>query len=600
MKQIILFFCIIAFKSVLGQSIRKDADLDFSLASDTGWRWFKGHSSIATIERSNLGKGKNSYLNITAKKAKSYNPKMAFTLYRNGIILPLLTANNQLKIEIESKGKDFQNEYTIAIVGLDNDNREIFLDTRIHRPSKSWNKDRFKNIPHTVRSVAIKIEYQGTNLKEQEFQIKPIHIRKDGKSIIDLPLDQLLDIKAENVALNIKDITPVSLLQNNIAAAIFPPFKDKFIVGLGESTHGSQSVVKSRITVLKQLILSGKCAVLAMECPLVQTFVMNSFIQGAIKLEQMDFVKDLALANLLTDTDELIEFLKWLRECNRSSKSIVSIVGLEPTYSLKADRKNWINFFYSVLGKTDAKPYIMAIQNENFNLLDTIKLGPTIFSKEANFIFSYIMKCYKMNGSGERNDKVNEIFKNRDIYMAKHVQFFYNKLLAPEQMMVLYAHSDHLRKTIFSNQEDLIGRPTLGSQLAEKYGDQYFNISFQFGSGAYCIPSLMADRVYSQTLGYLPKYSFEYVASQVPIQENFYIPSDKISKKLNSTLSIQTLARDYLFSFRNIQKDFDGYVFIQESVPINFKPIPIGEQFKRSDSLINRVWKILEKYKTLN
>ncbi|MGJ1409105.1 hypothetical protein ACR78Z_05475 [Sphingobacterium thalpophilum] len=49
MKQIILFFCIIAFDSVIGQSIRKDADLDFTLASDTGWRWFKGHSSIATI-----------------------------------------------------------------------------------------------------------------------------------------------------------------------------------------------------------------------------------------------------------------------------------------------------------------------------------------------------------------------------------------------------------------------------------------------------------------------------------------------------------------------------------------------------------------------
>lgn len=98
---------------------------------------------------------------------------------------------------------------------MDNDNREIYRDTRIHRPSKSWNKDRFKNIPYTVRSVSIKIDYQGTNLKEQEFQIKPINIRKDGKSIIDLPLDQLLDINAENVALNIKDITPVSLLQNN-------------------------------------------------------------------------------------------------------------------------------------------------------------------------------------------------------------------------------------------------------------------------------------------------------------------------------------------------------------------------------------------------
>jgi len=599
MKQIILFFCIIAFNNVLGQSIRKDADLDFSLASDTGWRWFNSHNSIAMIERSNLGKDKNCYLSIVAKKAKSYKQKMVFTLYRNGIILPLLTANNQFKIEIESKGKDFQNDYKVAIVGLDNDNREIYRDTRIHPPSKSWNKDRFKNIPYAVRSVTIKIDYQGTNLKEQEFQVKPINIRKDGKSIIDLPLDQLLDIKAENVALNIRDITPVSLLQNNIAK-ILPPFKDKFIVGLGESTHGSQTVVQARIAVLKQLILSGKCGVLAMECPPVQTFVMNAFIQGAIKPEQIDFIKDLALANLLTDTDEFIEFLNWLRNYNRSSKSIASIVGLEPTYTLKQDKKNWINFFYTVLGKRDAEPYIMAFQNENFNVLDTIKLDPTIFSKEANLLFSYIMQSYKMNDSGDDNNKLNEIFKNRDIYMAKHVQFFYNELLASDQMMILYAHNDHLRKTIFSNQEDLIGRPTLGSQLAEKYGDQYFNISFQFGRGAYCIPSLLADRVYSQTVGYLPKYSFEYLASQVPVQESFYIPSSKISKKLVSTLSIQTLARDYLFSFRNIQKDFDGYVFIQESVPINFKPISIGEQFKRGDNLTNRVKKILAEYETPN
>ncbi len=524
---------------------------------------------------------------------------MAFTLYRNGIILPLLTANNQLEIEIESKEKDFQNEYTIAIVGLDNDNKEIYRDTRIHLPGKSWTIDRFKNIPYTVRSVAIKIDYQGTNLREQEFQIKPINIFKDGKSIIDVPMDKLLDIKAENVAFNIKDITPVSLLQNNIAA-ILPPLKDKFIVGLGESTHGSQSVVKTRIAVLKQLILSGKCGVLAMECPLVQTFAMNAFIQGTIKLEQIGFVKDLALTNLLTDTGEFIEFLNWLREYNRSSKSLVSIVGLEPTYTFKADKKNWINFFYTILGKRDAEPYIMAIQNENFDVLNTIKLDPTIFSKESNLIFSYIMQCYRMNGNGEDNDTLNEIFKNRDIYMAEHVQFFYNKLLAPEQLMVLYAHSDHLRKSIFSNQEDLIGRPTLGSQLAEKYGDQYFNISFQFGSGAYCIPSLLGDRVYSLTVNYLPKYSFEYVASQVPIKENFYIPSNKISKKLTSTLSIQTLARDYLFSFRNVQKDFNGYVFIQRSVPINFKPIPIGEQFKRGDSLTNRVRKILAEYQTPN
>lgn len=99
MKQIILFFCIMAFNSVLGQSIRKDADLDFSLESDTGWRWFKGHNIIAMIERSNLVKDKNSHLSIVAKKTKSYKPKMVFTLYRNGIILPLLTANNQLKID---------------------------------------------------------------------------------------------------------------------------------------------------------------------------------------------------------------------------------------------------------------------------------------------------------------------------------------------------------------------------------------------------------------------------------------------------------------------------------------------------------------------
>ncbi len=53
--------------------------------------------------------------------------------------------------------------------------------------------------------------------------------------------------------------------------------------------------------------------------------------------------------------------------------------------------------------------------------------------------------------------------------------------------------------------------------------------------------------------------------AEVPLP--FYHP-ENYSKSLSneSTLSIQTLARDNLFSFINIQKDFNGYVFIQESV----------------------------------
>ncbi len=53
--------------------------------------------------------------------------------------------------------------------------------------------------------------------------------------------------------------------------------------------------------------------------------------------------------------------------------------------------------------------------------------------------------------------------------------------------------------------------------------------------------------------------------AEVPLP--FY-HTENYSKSLSNeiTLSIQTLARDNLFSFINIQKDFNGYVFIQESV----------------------------------
>lgn len=583
----------------LGQSIRKDADLGFLQANDTSWTWL----SIARnrhVDTKDLSARDRPYLKILFGDSNFVSNKtnMYVRLFRSDIILPMREANDDLTIKISSRGIDLKESYSVSVAGFDENNKQVYIQVQNNLGNQGWNFDSFKGIPLEARSLTILIEYIGNQLKSQALHLQPIQMMQKGKDISDIPLDRLLDIKDHDTSIKKEDVIPLSGKSGNIVS-ILPKINEKSIIGLGECTHGSLTVVQSRLSFLKEMILLGECQLLAMEYPVYETFVMDSFAQGTLDSYHASFVKDIALSDMNTDIDEFMSFLLWLREYNKNAINKISIVGLEPLLSADADKYKWMNFFYTCLAKEKSKYYLQDLDKENLESLIDRGLDTLLFSKESNAIFRYIFQSYKSNREQLKVQKdFDKVMQNRDLYMAQHSQFYYDHILQNNSRMIIYAHSGHLMKTP-SNMYKITAKPTLGSLLVESFQDRYFNISFQFGKGEYRYLTPFSDTSYIHKIDYLPKYSLEYNAFKIPVKEDFYISSEKISKKLVSRVDIPVRNSNYLYSYKNLNKDFDGYVFVKESKAAVFPSISLIGRYRKIGDLKRKMRTILRELNKL-
>ena len=98
--------------------------------------------------------------------------------------------------------------------------------------------------------------------------------------------------------------------------------KDKKIIGLGECTHGSPRIKNCGYSIFKEsLFQNGDCRFVLLEAPVDALLLVDTYIQGIISSPDIEKQIKEIMQMFLQTISELMGFVDWLKEYNKTSSS---------------------------------------------------------------------------------------------------------------------------------------------------------------------------------------------------------------------------------------------------------------------------------------
>jgi erythromycin esterase-like protein len=397
--------------------------------------------------------------------------------------------------------------------------------------------------------------------ENQNAWIDRVDISINGKSINNMCVS---DFYGDNInALDSSYITPLFLSDNSTVLSI-PDIKDKQIIGLGESTHGSVEIKESCYQFMKALILEDNCqAVLFEKSPdmcLKWDLYVNGKISGEIEQDMETEVKC-----YFDDAGLFMDFLNWLRDYNETVHSKVHIFGFN-TFS--QPYLFFFDYFSLLLGKTESLPYLRLLKDKKYQeIIDYAMKDMRLQSILDVESFEYLL--FLLTESGRAPTITNGGNDGRETDMWKRVDKIIQLYMKENNKIVLHAHSSHTNKAsdFFFDVED---KPSMGSYIYHKYGETYFSIGFQVGEGLYTQDETgMFSKAVTDSIQIPVMMSLEYTALKTN-NSYFYYPANKLPYDI---MSIRAIAREKKgldqFVFCSINKRFDGVVFVRDNSPLD-------------------------------
>lgn len=485
---------------------------------------------------------------------------MRFNLSKT-VILPKNTPQGRCEISVISKD-DVNHDFWFMVTGLD-ENGQVTDSGSIKINSRRWKENSVKIKLGNTKAIRVNMSYEGDSTSRQQVWIDQILIKAGSRNITqsnyfsDNPNDSLKIKKS----LNKKYLVPLTTENDSTMLSGIKTLRDKKIIGIGECTHGSNTIKKAEYQFIENLITNHLCKLVLLELSIDKTLCWNLYIQGKIPPNYSKVIQD-DLRNNFIDHELFMHFLDWLKNYNMHSVSKVYISGVDnPNPEVK--NLYLFNFYLALLGKEKGAYYLKKTADQNYTELTEHSLLDTALQ---NRLGKKNFECYLsvLRNEMPSHKKASPFFGDRDISMLKRVNNLINIFVTPSEKAAIMEHSGHLQ-----NMERSVGDTTLGFHLRKYYKDKYFSISFQVATGTYtqdeCTPGA---KTIVDTLKPPPLYSFEYAALATGISY-FYYPAKYLGNGFLTYCSIPRGARyDDLYKFSPPKKQFDAYVFIKESKPI--------------------------------
>jgi erythromycin esterase len=249
------------------------------------------------------------------------------------------------------------------------------------------------------------------------------------------------------------------------------------IVALGENSHGSSSIFKLKLRMVKYLVETEGFSIFALESPAVEADRINEYVlYGTGTIEEV--AKDLVYPSW--QTQEMLDIIQWMKVYNEKAKRKVefrgfdmqhggaalkalndfaaahdpqlaaNLVGLDSLYSItKKDDEQW----RAIIRKADE--LVSYLANRTFEGVDP----------EHSLEIVHYMEMFKQSLPSERS---------RDEIMARNIDWLM-KNSGENTRIIVSADNTHITKA----------SGKMGSFLNEWYGDQYLAVGFTYGKGTY-------------------------------------------------------------------------------------------------------------------
>jgi erythromycin esterase len=292
--------------------------------------------------------------------------------------------------------------------------------------------------------------------------------------------------KGEIEALD-KRIVPIKYLEFNSRSKDLFPLKNiirnSSIVALGENSHGSSSIYKLKLRMVKYLVETEGFSIFALESPAVEADRINDYVSfGKGTIEEA--IKDLVYPSW--KTKEMIDIIQWMKSYNQNAKRKIEFRGFDMQNGLSAlkavedfakmnDSTLTTNLLeldklYSKPEKDDQQWKWMVLKSDEINLYLTSKKYSGVDPKYLERIKHYMNIFSQSLTSNYKSGNT----KSRDEYMAQNVDWLI-KNSGKEIKIILSADNTHITKA----------SGKMGHFLKEWYGDKYLAFGFTYNKGSY-------------------------------------------------------------------------------------------------------------------
>ncbi len=541
---------------VLSQSIEKMYDLSFEdiQGEHIRWSWVVGAQGIVFTVDSITVDSKYP-LKISSHRGGHFN-EANFTLTRT-IPLPERVCNEICEVVLRCKNENMETlKFSATYI---DENENILFSDSILIGKFLWENHRISFANERIKAVRISISLEDESLWKPKYAwIDGISIYIGGKTINDETIENLYSKK--NSELKKKYIIPLS--NHNNIQKIFNRERICKIIGLGESTHGSQEIKKINYQFMKTLITDFNYKIILTERAIDQTLMCDLYIRGLISESFENQIKEDAKC-YFDDYLSFFDFLNWAREYNKTAKNQIRIFGIDSFIEKQACLFEYFQFIIDE--KNHNLPnYLEKIFEGKFQevknmAMNDISLQSTLSQADFNFLI-FLLEQDDMDVEKRITAKNYSYNRDEDMWlvMEKVIDIY-----APgNEKVMVYSHSDHVNKY----NSFLSGQLSLGNYISSKYKEDYFVISYQVAEGMYTQDEATSfGKTTIHELQQMPKNSFEYRGLDMGLG-CFYYPTNQLSQDVTQLRILFQTGR-YLdqFYFCSIKKRFDGLVFIRNS-----------------------------------
>lgn len=376
---------------------------------------------------------------------------------------------------------------------------------------------------------------------------------------------------------------------NEIKASSFSfldsSLNDVRIVGFGEDTHGTAEFTLLAEELMKYLSNNHGFKILIIETGFGEGQYLNDYIQG--RREGLKTILNEHNSTWRYKTKEFYHLMNWLRDYNKNNSDKIYLYGCEMQYVISDVNRireylKIVNSDYQVDGfqkhlwqpmkdseKIDYYISYVKLKKHFIDNYETFKNKTS--EKEFSLAYQHIIVLGQfVSAINQNNEQRKHDF--RDVYMGENIEWILN--FHGEQSKALYwAHNSHVGDWVDNGIVDVTGH-----QLRKIYGNVYFNIATDFGTGEFLAFSQdwkMETFSYNNVL----ENTFTKCLQSLGSPNTFLnIRKARENKGLNEYLNsgLTTMsgagaqARNSQTETKEIGKAFEGIIYLNKTSKINW------------------------------
>jgi erythromycin esterase-like protein len=501
------------------------------------------------------------------------------------------TGNDSLSVSFTCKSSHLE-ALDLILMGTDGKDNIICQDTVPVSVLDGWHTSKKSIGVKDVVMLHLSIRVKGENRqrhyyldkKEQFLWIDRLELTMGGKDLSAYPVANY----ADSIHLSQEDIVPLPW-NDPAAGSGIASLRNRKIVALGEAIHGSQSINKLAIELMKYRIEYERCKLVLLELPLQKMLYVNRFAQGDEAFEP-DNIKELFDYALFSD--EMFDFFAWVKKYNAENDEKVWVLGTDFEYASRNRNLDLCEYFLP-LNRTGSCL-------EMDTLCDLLARGGNSVPDYSAMKYLYANRFFESH-TGPTESRIiehclhigqqantlldNAFFEMRDSIMFDNLRFLYTLLCRDRQATVtVYTHLDHAK---YISPDD--PKPSFGTLAKKAFGEDYCCIGIFAGKG-----EVLNNKGHSLAVSSLSepvKNSFEDLLGRIP-GDCFYLPAESLPRYplFMRRMGYYDTNNNYLFAIP--PSLMESAIFIHRSEALTKRPCILGKDLYPNETFINRFMRL--------